>query len=226
MMKKIILAGCIAFLCIINAQAQKSAAFEGKIVYDINFDGSGLPPEALQMMKGAEVITYMTKDQRRVDINMPIQSTSAIMDEKSKSITTLMDIMGQKYMIKQSAEEWKKEEEKMPETSIKYTTETKTIAGYLCKKAEVTTISKEGKEETMNVYYTEEIPAATLKQAYKGLKGFPLEYSMKQGGVSMKFIAKSISKETVPASMFELPKEGYKETTMEEFQKEMAGFGQ
>jgi GLPGLI family protein len=120
----------------------------------------------------------------------------------------------------------KKEEAKNPEPTIKYLDETKTIAGYKCKKAEIVMKTKDGKEETVNVYYTEEIPTTDVKSIYKGLKGFPMEYVMNQGGIKMTFAAKTVSREPVADSKFEIPKEGYTETTMEDFQKSMQQMGQ
>lgn len=224
-MKKIIVAAAFAALSVLNVSAQKGNSFEGTIAYSISFEGSGLPPEALTMLNGAESVTYIKGDKRRVDMNMAIQSTTAIMDTKAKQIVTLMDIMGQKYLIRMNEADLKKEEEKAPETSIKYLDETKMIAGYSCKKAEVTVKNKEGKEEVVNVYYTNEIPTSDMKSAYKGLKGFPMEYAMNQGGIKMSFTTKSVSKEPVADSKFEIPKEGYKETTMEDFQKSMQQMG-
>jgi GLPGLI family protein len=95
------------------------------------------------------------------------------------------------------------------------------IAGYKCKKAQVTLKEKDGNGKTINVFYTDEIPTNEIKPVYKGLKGFPLEYSVNQGGVEMKLTAKSISKTTVSDSKFEIPKEGYTITTVEGLQKAM-----
>jgi GLPGLI family protein len=224
-MKKIFAAAAFAVLTILSVSAQKSKPFEGTIAYSISFEGSGLPQEAMSMLNGAESVTYIKGDKRRTDLNMAIQSTTAIMDTKAKQIITLMDIMGQKYLIRMNEADIKKEDEKAPETSIRYLDEKKMIAGYNCKKAEVTVKGKEGKEEVMGVYYTEEIPASEMKSAYKGLKGFPMEYTINQGGLKMAFTTKSVSKEPVPDSKFEVPKDGYKETTMEDFQKEMLQMG-
>ncbi|MDQ3048618.1 MAG: hypothetical protein M3R27_13800 [Bacteroidota bacterium] len=220
-MKKILLSAAIAVMSFSTLSAQKS--FEGSITYSINFDGSGLPPEAMDMLKGAETTTYIKNEKRRVDMNMPMQSTSTYMNAKEKNIVTTMDIMGQKYLIRTSEADIKKDQESQPETIIKYTDETKEIAGYKCKKAEITVKSKDGKEEIVTVFYTEKIPASELKSAFKGLKGFPLEYSMSQSGIKMKFFAKTVSKEKVADTKFEIPKEGYRETTLEELQKEMSG---
>lgn len=218
-MKKIILLISLSIFCIIKINAQNKSNFEGTIKYSISFEESGLPPEAMAMMKDAETVTYIKGDKYRIDMNLPMQSTSTIVDNKNKNSVTLMNIMGKKFLIKMNEANIKKEQDAAPETTIKYTNETKVIAGYKCKKAEIT--EKGGKGIVINVFYTEEIPANGTKPVYKGLKGFPLEYSVNQGGMDMRFTAKSISKETVADSKFEIPKEGYTETTLEELQKTM-----
>jgi GLPGLI family protein len=224
-MKKIIIAAALAVSVISNIAAQKNTPFEGKVTYKISFEGSGLPPEAMTMLNGSESVNYIKGDKRRTDLNMAIQSTSAIIDGKSKQVVTLMDIMGQKYLIRMSEADLKKEEEKNPITNIKYSDETKTIAGYKCKKAEATVKTGEGKEEVVSVWYTDEIPSSEVKSVYKGLKGFPMEYMINQSGFKMTFTATSVSKEPVADSKFEIPKEGYTETTMEDFQKAMGKMG-
>ncbi|MCE9538661.1 MAG: DUF4412 domain-containing protein [Bacteroidetes bacterium] len=224
-MKKTILAISLSILCLIKFNAQNKTNFEGTVTYSISFEGSGLPPEALAMFKGSETVTYIKSDKFRVDMNMPMQSSSFIMDNKTKNIISLMDIMGKKYLIKMNESDIKKEQDTAPEIIIKYTEETKMIAGYKCKKAEIT--SKDSKSAAINVFYTEEIPTNDVKPIYKGLKGFPMEYSINQGGMEMQLTAKNISKEKVSDSKFEIPKEGYIVTTIEELQnammKEMGG---
>lgn len=220
-MKKLMLALCLVLAVAINVNAQKN--FEGIVTYGISFENSGLPPEALQMLKGAESIVYIKGEKRRVDMNTAMQSTTSVMDSKTKTILTTMDVMGQKYLIKTTEADMKKEKENAPAITIKYIDETKEIAGYKCKKAEITSKTKEGKEETVVVYYTEEIPSSDVKSTFEGLKGTPLEYSITQGGVKMTFTTKTVVKESIPDSKFELSKEGYKETTLEELQKMMGG---
>ncbi|MES2287506.1 MAG: DUF4412 domain-containing protein [Bacteroidota bacterium] len=224
-MRKTMLAMSLFLMCVINVNAQNKSNFEGSVTYSISFEGAGFPPEALAMFKGTETVTYIKSDKCRVDMNMPMQSSSFIMDNKNKNIVSLMDIMGKKYLIRMSEPDIKKEEDSAPEITIKYTEETKMIAGYKCKKAEIT--AKKGKGNVIEVYYTDEIPTNDVKPVYKGLKGFPMEYSINQGGMDMKLTAKNVSKEKIPDSKFEIPKEGYTVTTIEELQntmmKEMGG---
>ncbi len=220
-MKKTVLALSLIICGAVHGYAQNKSAFEGIITYAISFEGSGLPPEALAMFKGSETVTYIKAEKCRVDMNMPMQSSSYIMDKKNKNTVTLMDIMGKKFMIKMTDADLKKEEESTPETTIKYTNATKVIAGYNCKSADVTVKLKDGKSKTVSLFYTEDIPTNDIKPVYKGLKGFPLEYTVNQKGMEMKFTAKSISKSTVADSKFDIPTTGYTVTTMEGLQQAM-----
>lgn len=74
----------------------------------------------------------------------------------------------------------------MPEDEVKelfknitfdynYTDETKTIAGYVCKKVVVTMVNNETDDEsTATVFVTEELPSVLNFTQFPGLKGYPL----------------------------------------------------
>jgi len=213
------LAISLSLLSVLKVYSQKQSNFEGVIKYAISFDGAKLPPEAMAILKDAETVIYLKGDKRRVDMIMPMQSTSTIVDNKNNNSVTLMEFMGHKFLIKMNGADIKKEQDSAPEINVKFTDETKVIAGYKCKKAIVTI--KKNTENVMNVFYTDEISNNDIKPIYKGIKGLLMEYSMNQGGREMKFTAKSISKESVAESKFEIPKEGYTETTIEELPKIM-----
>ena len=216
-MFKILSTIIIIILFPFNNNVKAQAQFEGVITYSISFEDSGLPKEALAIFKNLEAITKIKSDKFRMELMMPMQSTVTIVDNKSKNSVTLVNIMKKKFAIKMNEADIIKDQAAYPKIVIKYTNELKMLAGYNCKKAEISLIS--GKGKVMNVYYTEEIQTNNTKAAYIDLKGFPLEYSSYQDGILMKFTVKSISKTPVADSNFEIP-EGYIYTTMEQFQKE------
>lgn len=223
-MKKLFLAVCL-FASTAVAFAQKS--FEGKIVYEMSFPGMEIPPDQAAMMPKEMVIMIKNK-KSRVEMQMGMgMNQITISDGDKKEATMLMDMMGNKMAIKMTEADMKKKSEKEgPEPEVKQTNETKTIAGYSCKKAIITGKGKDGEEYTMPVWYTEELGANPQwnNSQMKGIKGVMLEYEMKQQGMGMKFTAKTVSKESVPDSKFVVP-DGYKQMTMEEFQKSMGGMG-
>jgi hypothetical protein len=57
------------------------------------------------------------------------------------------------------------------------------------------------------VYYTDQLPAYEGKKGeYKGLKGFPLEFSStERGGMTVKFSAISVTKQALPDDVFAVP---------------------
>jgi GLPGLI family protein len=153
---------------------------------------------------------------------MGMYSNIVIANRKKPDETVmLMNIMGNKYQLKIDDKAKKEAEKNMPE--IKYLSGTKTIAGYECKEAQMNFTDKKSKNTyTSDIYYTDQLPfnndAATSQ--FKGLKGFPLSYEVKQGGMTMNMVAKSIEKQSVPDSTFAIPT-GYKLMTADDMQKDM-----
>ena len=221
-MKKIILLTTIAIFSICNFSFI-GTDFEGKIVYTVDVDNPNMPPEAKAMMAGSELNIYIKGTKTRSDMNMGFQNTTTIADSKTKTSVMLMEVMGNKYKI--ITDPNKKETDKAPDVSVKYLDETKEIAGYKCKKAEITFKDKSGNSRVTNIYYSEEITNHlgndNRSAQFKDLKGMPLEYEIvADRGMTMKMMAKSVSKESVADSKFDIPS-GYKETTIEDMQKEM-----
>ncbi len=191
-------------------QAQKS--FEGTIVFVIDVNGDGLPDQVKQMMAGSEMTVCMKGEKSRTDLKMGPQQTITIGDAKTMTSFTLLDMMGQKYKINA------KPDDKKPDITVKELTETKEIAGYKCNKAEITAV---GSPEPMTVYYTSEIKNNGYNSKIKGIKGYPLAFEVNQSGMKMTFTAKTVTKEKLEDSKFNIDTKEYKETTQEELMKSM-----
>lgn len=203
-----------------TAVAQSKKTFEGTIVYSLNFDEAGLDPASASMLQGREMIISIKGDKSKMEMDMGMMKTATISDNKAGTAVTLMDIMGQKMALKMTKEEIEKQRSEVKEPTIKYTDETKEIAGYKCKKA--IAITEEGDE--LAIYYTDDIPSGsnTPNNQFKGLKGFPLEYQANQNGLKMLVTAKSVKVGKVDDSKFKISSE-YKEVTQEELQKMFGG---
>jgi len=219
-MKKLsIILAVIGMFNVIHVQAQKLT--DWKIVYEITFPDMEVDEQTKSMMPTESVI-YIKENFLRMEMKMMCMSTVVISNQKDKSATTLMDMMGNKYAVKMTAEEIEKEKAKMntPKYDTKLTDETKVIAGYKCKKAIAST--KDGND--MVIYYTNDIVAKNqnFSDQYKGVEGFPMEYQMSQNGMNMKLLAKSVSKEKVDDAKFVIPSD-YKLTTKEELAKMFGG---
>lgn len=200
---------------IIYVNAQKID--EGKILYEISYPDADIPDEQMAMMP-TESKLFFKDDHSRVEMKMGMGMNQVmIFDNKNKIMTMLMDMMGNKIAIKMNEDDIKKRKEKdgKEDYDIKITDETKEVAGYKCKKAIVT-----GKDGSFDLYFTDQITYRNgdWVSEYKGIDGFPLQYKITQGSLTMQMTAKNINKEKVDDEKFVIPSD-YKSMTMEEMQK-------
>lgn len=186
------------------AHAQKTP-FKGTIIYDITTQGE-IPEMAKSMMP--TVMTYrFSTEKQSMALNFPMAQQKTIFDPVAKTAKILMNVVGQKIVLTQTSTDIEQMRKQEGETiGVKETTETKTIAGFLCKKTVITKKTTDGKEKSSDIYFTEAIDASAFKvfNPFPEIKGFPLEFSMKSGPMEFKVMARTITKETPPASEFEV----------------------
>jgi GLPGLI family protein len=207
----------------INSNIIAGKPFEGVITYKITYPDSKFSESQLAMFP--KVLTVSIKGSKsRTDLQMSGMSTVEITDFTEKTSVSLINMMGQKYALKQTTAEI---ESKMAEegiTTVEQTTETKVIAGYNCKKV-IVTVNNDGVKNTYEAWFTSEIGS---KQAnfnnplYKDIDGALLEFSMKNREVSMKFSASAVEKKSLPAKDFEIPSD-YTLTTQDELKSKFGG---
>jgi GLPGLI family protein len=225
-MKKLFSTLAVVALTALSLNAQIK---EGYVLYDMKIEG--MPPEQAAMMGDMESKMTFKNGKVLTEMTSMVFSNQIAVDEKG--MTMLMEQMGNKIAVKQTKEEMAKEEAKMKDKpvdpKIEYTEETKTIAGYECKKANITTVGKDKKEEKIEMWYCEKFENPNKEgkgrgqAAMKGLKGMPFEYSGGQGGMKFKMVAKEVSVDPVSDSKFELSTEGYKIMTMDELKAMQGG---
>jgi len=226
-MKQIFLFLLVSTLSI-SSFAQKKMK-EGVIVLELTEIESDDPQMSAMLgsMKGGTLETVFSPDMQKTTNSMMggMINTTVFIDIKNKKTKTFMDMMGNKVAIKATGDET--ESDLDSDIDIKKTGETKTIKGYTAHKYIITPKSKDMEGGEFVVYVAEDIQlgAINLSQGLNTskIKGAPLEMSMNVQGMKMVFTAKTVS-DTLPKDAFKEPK-GYKEMTMEEFQKSMGGFG-
>ena len=218
-MKKVITA--VAIFCSALTFAQK----EGSVTYIMTMEG--LPPEQAAMMGDMETKIFFKDKKTYTEMNSMMYSYKILNDDNGQLF--LMDQMGTKFYTKTSKADLDKmaEEKKDKEPKIEYINETKTIAGYECKKAIVTNTTPKDGEVKTEVWYSEKVPYVSQGgggrkggEMFKGLKGMPMEFAVKQGPMNIKMSAKEVSFEPVPDSKFVVTTEGYTEKKMDDLKKE------
>ncbi len=217
-MRKMILIAGLAIIgfgvtAFVAPKVSSDSNFEGIVTYSMTVDN----PQAAAMFQGSSVKIYIKGDKTKTIIDMNIYKRILFADRKSPDdAVTLIESMGNKYQVKSDKT---KKDEKDP--VIKYVDGTKTIAGYNCHKAEITVTDDQGQSNVSDVYYTEDIVITPSKTGpFKGLKGFPMEYSVKQQGMTISMSATTVTKQTVSDDTFKVPT-GYKLMTPEEIQQDM-----
>lgn len=217
-MKQLFRIGLTSFSLLVlsvSAIAQKSME-EGKIVYQISFPENEFDEQTLAMLP-TESTMYFKGNMSRTELKMAMgMENASIYDGKSGKVTTLTNMMGNKtYMTMDESQE--KEKAETPE--IVKTEETKTIAGYVCKK----TVMKMKDGSTMEFYQTDKIATSMSGvPSAKELGGFPLEFSINQMGFKMKFVAMSVASEKISEELFKIPSD-YKFVTPEDMRKMYGG---
>ena len=211
----------IILFCFSQVEAQSIT--EGKVVYQISYPDSSIGELAVAMMP-TEATMYFKNDKTRMDMKMGMgMNLIALADNKAKTTIVLMDMLGNKTAMKMNEQEINKESKKAGEYEITKTNETKTIAGYLCKKATVTLKDK----NSFNVWYTDEIKVqnSNWNNQFKNIDGFLMEFRMDQSlGISMEMTAKTIVNEKQSDSLFVVP-DGYNTMTKDELMKMYGGKG-
>ncbi len=214
-MKKVIFAALV-LLAAAPAMAQKG--FEGTVVFGVEYKDLPAEMAAFESMLPDETVIKIKGDQSRTEQSMGMGMKQAtIFDTKKNQGTLLLDMMGKKTAVEMSSDQMEKQRgDKAKDLDIQYIDgDVKQIAGFNCKKAIIKTES--GLE--MELYYSEELPAGASRE-FKGLKGFPLEYTIASGPMKMKLTASSVKQESIDKSLFVIP-DGYEKQTFEEFQKTM-----
>lgn len=212
----------------VSVLAQK-AITEGVIVLeltDIKSDDASMQ-SMLNSMKGATTETVFSPTKQKIVMAMMggMLSTKIFYDVKSKESKTYMDMMGNKILLKSDDKEAGKEDGEV-DFDIEELNETKTIQGYTCKKIRLK-LKNTGADGNIYLYVTDKIKTAQTSfgnnMTTTKINGTPLEMKIAMQGMTMTYTAKSVS-DKLPKDAFVEPK-GYKEMSLEEFQKSMGQMG-
>lgn len=189
------------------------------IKYNVTFDGEmpeGLPAD---MFKDMSMTLSFNGEASRTDFDMGIMKMSTV--SNNNQTMTLFNSMGMKFGTIEDGNDSevslfnnKTDDKEKPD--IKVTGNTKTIAGFECKEAIITT-----DEGNVTVFYTDKIkPKKVSKDFDMGINGFPLEFSMVASGMNMKISATDVKKSTNADFSMTIP-EGYQKKNADQLKNIM-----
>lgn len=229
-MKYFILPGLLSLGCLF-AGAQNNESYTIKM----SIKAEGLPAEYAAFGE-IEMVNYVKGDKTKSETNSMMFSSVVYFD--GKTITNLSESMGNKSGYTATKEEMDgMDKNKNPESKprIEYVNDKRTIAGYECYKAVVTSLDKDKKERQTIVWYTDKLKpiSSTVRRANRRgmsvdlseLKGMPLamESTMNMMGNEVKsvMIATEISTNPIDDAVFLPNTEGYMMLSFKEFQEKM-----
>lgn len=201
--------GALFFTIAAAAQLQQET-----ITYSMKMDNS---PVAA-MLGDMQLTLYYKNGKSLTDITSSMYSMKALVTDTGT--LTLMNTMGQKFYFQTASPSLSDSGAKAPK--IKYTSETKQIAGYTCTKALIF-IQANDAMDTAIFWYTEKLPVVAFgKEAalFKDLKGMPLEYEIKAPQMTMTVTAQKVSLGSIPDSTFVLSTDGYTKMDMGDMMKQ------
>lgn len=201
----------------LSAFAGSDGEFIGYVKYSIKMEGEMSAQEKAQ--QPTEMTVSYSGPKSRLEIVTPMQTQVILGDASTKEQFILLDMMGKKIALKTTAEDLEKGMKEAPEIKVNVTEETKEIAGYKCKKAEVVI-----GEETNIFWVTDDIAVKdpNWSTPYKELTGVLMEYSMVQNEITITYTATEVKKKKLKSLIFTVPA-GYEEMTVEQFQEIMGG---
>jgi len=111
-------------------------SFEGVVTYKITYPDNKFSESQMAMFPKVMTIT-IKGDKAKSEIQTPMGAQVEITNYTEKSKVGLINMMGQKYAIPETTEQIMNDLKDEPVAEVQITGETKTIAGYTCKKAVV-----------------------------------------------------------------------------------------
>lgn len=210
-MKKVLASGIVFALAWFALSGCKHSLFnsrlsEGTIEYKIVVLDSNNPmakfaPDKM-VIKFKNNLSYA-----QVIAGMGLFETDFINDEPDKKIVQMVRLLNKKVYYTADTSSVNEELSRTPKLIITPSNETKVIAGYKCKTANVT--YGDGKLPPFKIYYTDDIELENPNWAtpFKDIQGVLMGYCINRYGFYMQFTASKVEPESIDDDIFKVPAE-------------------
>ncbi len=208
------------FTTLMATAQNKGKQFKGTITYQISYPESNLSASQLTAMPQTMVLK-LNEGKSRAELKMGEMNQVLLLDSEAKTTVILIDIMGRKAAIKPR----KGSDRPLgKEPIVESANESKEIAGFVCKKANIHYGDEKSKANPIEVYYSEEVGSNKIfyDNEYRNLTGIPLEFRYKMQGMNMLLTATKVEEGRVANREFDIPSD-YKESTPEELRQMFGG---
>jgi GLPGLI family protein len=196
-----------AFGGMLKAQSFK----EGMISFRITYPSLSAELKQQEEYLPQNLYVLLKNHMTRLELKTIMGPMITITNNKSGEVVILTEMLGKKLAMKSTVEDSKRITKKVsPDMTkrVEETGETKTIAGYLCKKARVH-ITTGGKTQSSDIYYAPDISPMYNDTYNNGfdiiIPGFIMQYSIVQEGLETTFTAIKVEQKPVSDSVFDIP---------------------
>jgi GLPGLI family protein len=200
---------------VIPTAVQVRMMTEGTITYKLTSPGAS--KEESDLLSGSTYILSLKGSKVRTDFSNALGLSTTIYSSLTHSGALLHDYGQEKLLVKMTKEDFEDLNGQYRNLSYFLTTDTATIAGYLCKKA----IGKTATGDTLLVWFSPDLLPQNKEYSYRfnPIPGLPLQYESKMGNQKVVFQAVRVSLDPVPGVKFDVPKTGYREMNYAETKK-------
>jgi hypothetical protein len=208
------------FFALAAAALPVSLAGQDNYTIKMSVKTEGLPAEYAAYGE-QDIVTYVKGDKSKTEISSMMLTSTVWYD--GNVLTSVADRAGTKSGFTATKEELEADKEKKDaKPTIEYIDEKRTIAGYECSKAIVTSMDKENKPKKIVVWYTDKIKInpSHRRSANRGmtdlgdLKGHPMAMEMTQdyqgGEMKINMTTTEVKQTPIDDAVFVPNTEGYK----------------
>lgn len=195
----------------INAQPKY---FTGTIDYKITYPSGTAGPLAASLPSNLSM--QIAGNKCKFELTLPNGKQTFIVNGDEISVIRLMDMAEGKFYLKKTREDFQQKDQPTV-TALK---DTKTVAGYKCKGAEISVTDRGGRVQKSTAFFSEELGNNNIyfNTMAKGIKGLLLDFDYNGLGVPMHLTATTVNSQRISNKTFEIPA-GYTETTEAKIQQ-------
>lgn len=200
-----------------NCKRDKESPFngEGEIHYEISYLANDLDKISTDMLPNKMVTKYKGENYS-FDIEgfFGLFVIENIVNPKLSKNFTLLNVLNKKFYYQGKLNEPAVGFGLIPEMNLEFTEETKNICGIECKKALAIFPLEEKGNDTLEIFYTNEIPLPNPNRTtpYREIDGVLMEFYLELPNLKMKLTANAVYNKSIATAEFVKP-DDYKEVS-------------
>jgi GLPGLI family protein len=214
------------FLILSSFYGYAQKPLKGRIIYNISYPGSTVDLAELQELPDKAVV-LTKKNLVRTELSGQRAGLFQIKisDGNTREVSSMLEIMREKYVIKKDFQEIQNALRNMPQPELEFTNESKEILGYTCRKVIARVTDLFGVEHESVIYYTPEITGTPFNfdSPYHEIPGLMLEYEIRVGQLNIRYEAESIRKRLFVGGRNFYVTRDYQVTTYDELRQRLQG---